>query len=192
MTSNESRMVAEFHSAFGHPIAEEPMLLTMERARARVKWTVDEVQREFLEAIEAGDIVAAYDALLDGKYFIEGTAIEMGLDLEPGFLAVHRSNMAKLGTDGKPVPPDADGKVQKPEGWEPPEAKLAVLIEKQVEEARIYRLSTELAQAYVEHGEITLENITPGDVVKVIQGVAVVLHATNRPAFNRWGEEYQR
>jgi hypothetical protein len=40
--------------------------------------------------------------------------------------------MAKLGADGKPIIRESDGKIMKPEGWEPPEAKLEVEIKRQI------------------------------------------------------------
>ncbi|QUE25344.1 MazG-like nucleotide pyrophosphohydrolase [Microbacterium phage Fizzles] len=182
--------VREFHEAFGHPVAEVPTLLTLERAKARVKWTIDEVEREFIEAIEAADIVGAYDALIDARYFIEGTAVEMGLDLDAGFGVVHGCNMAKLGPDGKPVPPDADGKVQKPEGWEPPEAKLAVLIEKQAADGQIYLWARDAANAYLRGETYELPAMRPAQMVKVMQGVSVILNATDKAAFRRWADEW--
>jgi predicted HAD superfamily Cof-like phosphohydrolase len=56
--------------------------------------------------------------LCDTLYVVYGTAIEMGLDLEPYFQEVHRSNLAKF--DGT-TQPRGDGKWPKPEGWMPPD-----------------------------------------------------------------------
>jgi len=47
---------------------------------------------------------------------VYGTALEMGIDLEPHFNEVHASNMAKRGG-----PVREDGKMLKPEGWLPPD-----------------------------------------------------------------------
>lgn len=62
----------------------------------------------------------------------------LGLEIKELFDEVHRSNMDKLGPDGKPIYRE-DKKVLKPEGWEPP--NLIPIIEKQIE--RKLNVSTE-------------------------------------------------
>lgn len=54
-------------------------------------------------------LVEAYDAVLDLMVFAIGTGVAMGVDLEPGWEEVHRSNMSKF-IDGWKRP---DGKWQK-------------------------------------------------------------------------------
>jgi predicted HAD superfamily Cof-like phosphohydrolase len=49
------------------------------------------------------------------------------------FDIVQAANMAKLGPDGKPIIRPEDGKIMKPEGWEPPEEKLEAEIKRQYE-----------------------------------------------------------
>lgn len=122
------QQVKEFHLGFGHPVAEIPTMIDMELAEKRANWMQEEI-REFLYAIQELDIVEAYDAILDILYFAVGTAVVMGLDIEPGFDEVQRSNMAKLGPDGKPILRASDGKIQKPEGWVPPQ--LAAVVARQ-------------------------------------------------------------
>lgn len=63
--------------------------------------------------------VESLDALADLLYVTYGMAHRMDYPIDPAFKEVHRSNMAKL-VDGK-VLKDAKGKVQKPEGWTPPD-----------------------------------------------------------------------
>lgn len=58
------------------------------------------------------------DAMCDLIVVIHNTSNAMGLDLEPFFDEVHRSNMAKAGG-----PKRRDGKALKPKGWEPPQLK---------------------------------------------------------------------
>ena len=50
---------------------------------------------EWVEANQAGDIVAAADALADRLYVLLGDAVSVGVPIEPVFLAVHESNMSK-------------------------------------------------------------------------------------------------
>lgn len=54
------------------------------------------------------------DALADNAVTNEGFAVLFGIDLEPVFREVMKSNMAKKGG------PIIDGKLNKPNGWEPP------------------------------------------------------------------------
>jgi hypothetical protein len=44
-----------------------------------------------------------------------GTAVEFGIDIQPFFDEVHRTNMLKVGGTTR-----EDGKTLKPPGWEPP------------------------------------------------------------------------
>ena len=60
------------------------------------------------------------DALADIAYILAGTVINHGMQhvFDDAFAEVHRSNMAKL-VDGKVLRRE-DGKVMKPENWQPP------------------------------------------------------------------------
>ena len=62
------------------------------------------------------DTVEAADALADLIYVIYGMALEMGIDLAKVLAEVQRSNMSKLGEDGKPIYRE-DGKVLKGPGY---------------------------------------------------------------------------
>lgn len=55
------------------------------------------------------------DALIDLLYVTIGSLLAMGIDMWPLWAEVQRANMAKLG--GTVV----DGKLLKPEGWQPPD-----------------------------------------------------------------------
>ena len=78
--------------------------------------------REYLEGEENEDIENVAKELADIIYIVCGTAVSYGIPLDKVFEAVHRSNMAKLGPDGKPRRRE-DGKILKPEGWTPPDIK---------------------------------------------------------------------
>lgn len=58
------------------------------------------------------------DGLCDSIVVLHNLSNAMGIDLEPFFDEVHRTNMAKVGG-----PVRVDGKRLKPEGWEPPRIK---------------------------------------------------------------------
>ena len=65
------------------------------------------------------DLVGAADALGDLEYVVNGAAIGMGIPLPEVVEEIHRSNMTKLGADGKPIY-RADGKILKGPDYEPP------------------------------------------------------------------------
>src|SRR5918999_1525912 len=106
--------VLEFHRAFGVSVGASPSLPTNEIAALR-RTLMEEELAETKEAMTAGDLVAISDGLADLLYVVYGTAISYGIDIRPIFEEVHRSNMTKVGGRIR-----ADGKVLKPEGWEPP------------------------------------------------------------------------
>lgn len=58
--------------------------------------------------------------LCDLQYVLSGMAMTFGLPLKAAMLAVHDSNMTKLGDDGKPVYRE-DGKVMKGANYRPPD-----------------------------------------------------------------------
>lgn len=64
------------------------------------------------------DLVGAIDGLCDLIVVAYGTAVEFGVDLEPFWDEVHRTNMEK-----KSGPIRADGKRLKPKNWQPPDIK---------------------------------------------------------------------
>jgi predicted HAD superfamily Cof-like phosphohydrolase len=63
--------------------------------------------------------VLTADALTDLMVVIVGMGLELGMPLDVLWKEVHRSNMAKVGPEGRVIQ-RADGKVLKPEGWTPP------------------------------------------------------------------------
>lgn len=77
-------------------------------------------------------VIAQADALTDISYFNYGSFVVAGIDPQPLFDIVQAANMAKLGPDGRPIVRESDGKIMKPEGWEPPEAKIEEEINRQI------------------------------------------------------------
>lgn len=109
----------EFNQAFEIPRLEQPGLSDSDLIELRIKLLTEEVQ-EYAEAARAGDMVEILDALADIGYILAGTIINHGMQdiYDDAFKEVHRSNMAKL-VDGKVHRRD-DGKVMKPDDWQPP------------------------------------------------------------------------
>lgn len=78
-------------------------------------------------------IVGQVDGLVDAMYFILGSFVELGINPRQVFNIVQDANMAKLGENGEPIIRESDGKIQKPENWEPPEPKIREEIKRQME-----------------------------------------------------------
>lgn len=118
--------ITEFHCAYGVAAPDAAITLPPDIQELRYSLIREEF-REYIEAVENDDIVAIADALADLAHVVIGTAAAHGLTrFDDIFAEVHRSNMSKLGADGKPIHRD-DGKVLKGPGWTPPD--LAPLIE---------------------------------------------------------------
>src|SRR5690606_17786556 len=99
--SPEQKMVLEFHKKFDCPIGgKKPDLprnadgtidyrLLLTRGRF-----LSEETSEYLEAASNADLQGIVDALVDIIYFSYGTAVALGVDLEPIFKEVQDSNMS--------------------------------------------------------------------------------------------------
>jgi predicted HAD superfamily Cof-like phosphohydrolase len=106
--------VHEFHSAFGLGIQNVPTG-DLGEAKNTLRYNLmKEENEEYLEAVQNNDIVEIADALGDMLYILCGTILEHGLQhkIEEVFDEIQRSNMSKLGHDGKPIYRE-DGKVMK-------------------------------------------------------------------------------
>jgi predicted HAD superfamily Cof-like phosphohydrolase len=108
------KAVQEFHEAFGLGVQQSPIAnLSMQKLKLRFD-LMDEENQEYLEAAENNDLVEVADALGDMLYILCGTILEHGMQhkIEEVFNEIQRSNMSKLGADGKPIYRE-DGKVMK-------------------------------------------------------------------------------
>lgn len=108
-----SDRVVEWCDATDIQINEEPSTIAMERYRLRFNLMAEE-NVEYLEACAAEDVTEIADALGDMLYILIGTALEHGMHnhLERIFHEIHRSNMSKMGEDGKAIRRE-DGKILK-------------------------------------------------------------------------------
>jgi predicted HAD superfamily Cof-like phosphohydrolase len=114
-----SDLVRQFHTQCDLPVASAPGLPSEDRRELRRRLLQEELN-EYLEAEEENDIVAIADALGDLVYVALGCCLEYGIPFDRVFAEIHRSNMTKLGPDGKPIC-RADGKIMKPKHFEPPQ-----------------------------------------------------------------------
>ncbi|MGH1385737.1 hypothetical protein [Kordia sp.] len=106
--------VTEFHEAFGLGIKNTPTA-DIGEARNMLRFNLmKEENEEYLEAAQNNDLVEVADALGDMLYILCGTIIEHGMQekIVAVFEEIQRSNMSKLGEDGKPIYRE-DGKVLK-------------------------------------------------------------------------------
>lgn len=117
--------VWQFMHAFGQDTLMKPTLPNDDLAQLRLDLIQEEVD-ELQEALDAKDIVEIADALTDILYVTYGAGHAFGIDLDTCFNEVQRSNMSKLGIDGKPIYRE-DGKVLKGRNYSPPQ--LAKIIQ---------------------------------------------------------------
>ncbi len=110
--------VLEFHKAFGHPAPDNPNVQDERTQNLRVA-LIEEELGEYREALAANDIVGIADALGDLDYVVNGAAVAHGIVLPRITAEIHRSNMTKLGADGKPIYRE-DGKILKSDRYEAP------------------------------------------------------------------------
>lgn len=110
---NKLDQVREFMTESGQTIKETPTVGHNGQVRFKL---MQEENREYLEAIEAGDIVEVLDALVDMQYILNGTILSHGLQdvFDEAYNRVHENNMTK-----RPFKKNALGKVIKPKGFKP-------------------------------------------------------------------------
>ena len=124
--------VRQFHEAFEIRNAPGPEAQPSAATIALRHRLMAEENEEYLEAAEAGDLVEVADALGDMLYILCGTILQHGMQdvIEEVFREIQRSNMSKLGADGRPIHRE-DGKVMKGPNYTPP--ALAPIVEAAVE-----------------------------------------------------------
>ena len=114
MKKSTLEQVQEFHETYGLPVESAPNVSDEKTNALRINLLAEELD-ELKEALAAGDALETLDALIDLQYVLDGAFLSLGLhDVKDiAFNEVHRSNMSKLGEDGKPIRRESDGKVMK-------------------------------------------------------------------------------
>ncbi|MBL6648137.1 MAG: nucleoside triphosphate pyrophosphohydrolase family protein [Flavobacteriaceae bacterium] len=103
-----------FHEVYKLSYKYSPVAdIGIDKINLRFKLMAEENQ-EYFEAAKNNDIVEVADALGDMLYILCGTIIEHGMQdkIEEIFDEIQKSNLSKLGEDGKPIYRN-DGKVMK-------------------------------------------------------------------------------
>jgi predicted HAD superfamily Cof-like phosphohydrolase len=121
MKKTTLEQVREFHETYGLPVKASPDISDPKTNDLRINLLAEELD-ELREALVAGDIVEVLDALTDLQYVLDGAYLSFGLHdvKDAAFAEVQRSNMSKLGEDGKPIRRESDGKILKgPNFFEP-------------------------------------------------------------------------
>ena len=138
-------LVRRFHHVYGLPVQTDGASLERESLHMRMSLIAEEfaelvgavygqaaraeIESSYRRAVAADDgardTVETADALADLIYVIYGMALETGIDLAAVLAEVQRSNMSKLGADGKPVYRE-DGKVLKGPGYFPPNVEAVL------------------------------------------------------------------
>ena len=98
-------------TTFGQEVKTKPGLSSEKINNLRINLINEELE-EFKQAIKNNDLKEAIDALTDILYVTYGAGHAFGINLDECFDEVQKSNMSKLGEDGKPIYNEA-GKVMK-------------------------------------------------------------------------------
>lgn len=145
--------VSKFHEVYDQPVGDKPKIPDDKTIEFRISL----IGEEFCEMLDAvypdddcvSDIRTTLEGLLDHgevrvdlpelvdawgdlDYVVEGSRLAFGVNGEPIAAEIQRSNLSKLGADGKPVrredgkilkgpnftPPDIAGKLRE-QGWDP-------------------------------------------------------------------------
>ena len=94
--------VKKFMKTFGQEVKEKAEFPANKIITLRYDLIREELE-ELKEALEKKDIKEVADALTDILYVTYGAGHAFGIDLDKCFLEVQKSNMSKLGEDGKPI-----------------------------------------------------------------------------------------
>ena len=103
--------VKKFMETFGQEIKDKTEFPNEKIVQLRYDLIKEELE-ELNQAIKDKDLKEVADALTDILYVTYGAGHAFGVDLNKCFDEVQRSNMSKLGSDGKPIY-NENGKVMK-------------------------------------------------------------------------------
>ena len=103
--------VKKFMETFGQEVKKKAEFPSDKIVKLRYDLIKEELD-EFEEAIKGKNLKEVADSLTDILYVTYGAGHAFGIDLDKCFDEVQRSNMSKLGEDGKPIY-NEHGKVMK-------------------------------------------------------------------------------
>ena len=120
--------VTKFHESYGLRIEHTPKA-NLPKNISELRFNLmKEENEEYLQAAQDQDLIEIGDALGDMLYILCGTIIAHGFQdkIESIFDEIQRSNMSKLGADGKPIY-RKDGKVMKGPNYFKPDLKKILI-----------------------------------------------------------------
>ena len=121
--------VKKFMETFGQEVKTKAEFPSEKIVKLRYDLIKEELD-EFEEAIKTKNLKEIADSLTDILYVTYGAGHAFGIDLDKCFDEVQRSNMSKLGADGKPIYNDK-GKVMKgPNYFKPNLSKFVAWLKK--------------------------------------------------------------
>lgn len=119
MSTDWYQDILDLTKAFGSHIEPFPRIPPDHIQRLRRKLIREEVN-EMLDGMDNDNVEKTADGAADSIVVILGTCVAYGIDLRPIWKEIHKTNMAKVAGG---VIRREDGKVLKPEGWQPPRVK---------------------------------------------------------------------
>ena len=120
--------IEQFARTFDVPsVWTNTMGISQKELELRAELIKEEVAQELFPALQKfanfqslENLTDVADALVDSVYVLLGCAVALDLPWDQLWDEVHRSNMAKVHTDGS-VRRREDGKILKPDGWKSPD-----------------------------------------------------------------------
>ena len=113
--------VKNFMYKFGQEIKEKPEFPSDKIVQLRIDLIQEELD-ELKVAVKDNNLLEIADALTDLLYVTYGAGHSFGINLDQCFAEVQRSNMSKLGPDGRPIYNNM-GKVLKGPNYSKPDLK---------------------------------------------------------------------
>lgn len=118
--NEQQKMVWDFHEAMNRPDMNSNILgIHKDPSVNNLRYNLIREELEELKvAIMHNDIVEVADALGDLLYVVYGAGCQFGIDLEPVFAEIQKSNLTKKGAVSR-----ADGKITKGDKFVAPDLK---------------------------------------------------------------------
>jgi predicted HAD superfamily Cof-like phosphohydrolase len=117
MSKNWLEDIKNLMNLFQQPVRTTPTVRVSEQ-EAHLRYVlVHEESNELLTAIKENNLEKIADGIVDTIVVTLGAACTYGIDVQPIWDEIHKTNLLKSTGPINPV----TGKKQKPEGWKPPE-----------------------------------------------------------------------
>ena len=113
--------VKKFMETYGQEVKSKAKFPNKNIVKLRL-YLIQEELEELQDAIKQKDLLDVADALTDILYVTYGAGHAFGVNLDQCFEEVQKSNMSKLGNDGKPIY-NKNGKVLKGPNYFKPDLK---------------------------------------------------------------------